>query len=373
MKKIKIIITVFLVITILVAGYYLYTQQRHEEEVIEETTQEIDETPPSISQVLVSDITEKSACITWITDEPSDSQVEYGISESYGRTTSLSLEFITSHSMTLSRLEPDNTYYFKVKSKDTAGNEATASGNFSTQPAPLVGLQAPGLEDVIVNTICLDVEQSYPGSEKKSSLSIYKSTKSILSRLGVKLVDEGDPCDATLTIILTGNALRANYWKAGTCYSGAVAYIDISLTIPEREPFTFHTSERYPPPNTIFYCPKEPSGAPFREVCFNALGDSLATLWGPQVFIKIMSMEEGWPSYSAKSLIEIGEPVVELLIQTLKDEDSNVRARAAYALGEIGDERAIEALTNALKDKDLGVQEIVKRALEKIEEKKSSQ
>jgi len=57
------------------------------------------------------------------------------------------------------------------------------------------------------------------------------------------------------------------------------------------------------------------------------------------------------------ALGEIGdERAVESLIATLKDEDSNVRKNAAEALGKIGDERAVEPLKQALKDKSKDVQ-----------------
>ncbi|RLI75930.1 HEAT repeat domain-containing protein, partial [Archaeoglobales archaeon] len=43
------------------------------------------------------------------------------------------------------------------------------------------------------------------------------------------------------------------------------------------------------------------------------------------------------------------------LIKALKDEDSDIRLVAAAALGEIGDERAVEPLIKALKDEDSDV------------------
>ncbi|MCK5428900.1 MAG: hypothetical protein KAI94_05485, partial [Anaerolineales bacterium] len=45
--------------------------------------QPIDATAPTISNVLVSDTTDTSAIITWNTNEPADSQVSYGTTETY--------------------------------------------------------------------------------------------------------------------------------------------------------------------------------------------------------------------------------------------------------------------------------------------------
>ena len=43
------------------------------------------------------------------------------------------------------------------------------------------------------------------------------------------------------------------------------------------------------------------------------------------------------------------------LIEALKDASPDVREQAAFALGQIGDESATEALTRALKDSSVGV------------------
>jgi len=60
-----------------------------------------------------------------MTDEASDTQVEYGTSTSYGSSSTLNSSKVTSHSATLSGLQPSTTYHFRVKSRDAAGNLAT--------------------------------------------------------------------------------------------------------------------------------------------------------------------------------------------------------------------------------------------------------
>jgi hypothetical protein len=61
-----------------------------------------DEIPPVISGVSASSIIETGASIAWNTDEPATSQVEYGTTPSYGSTTTLDNELVTSHSVNLS-------------------------------------------------------------------------------------------------------------------------------------------------------------------------------------------------------------------------------------------------------------------------------
>jgi len=56
------------------------------------------------------------------------------------------------------------------------------------------------------------------------------------------------------------------------------------------------------------------------------------------------------PNNAAFALVEIGEPAVEPLIDALKNENIDIRQRAAFALGNIGDKRAVEPLIEALND-----------------------
>jgi thiol-disulfide isomerase/thioredoxin len=101
-----------------------------------------DKTPPTISGVNVSNITESSAIITWTTNEPATSQVTYGKTETYDSTTSEDTNLSTSHSVTLTGLDDGTTYNFQVISKDSSGNEATsANQTFDTPAAIPVGSQ----------------------------------------------------------------------------------------------------------------------------------------------------------------------------------------------------------------------------------------
>jgi Purple acid Phosphatase, N-terminal domain len=86
--------------------------------------------PPLISNVSAGSITSSGATITWMTDEVSDSQVEYGTTTAYGSSSPLDTALVTSHSMPLSGLAASTLYHYHVKSKDTVGNLAV-SGDFT--------------------------------------------------------------------------------------------------------------------------------------------------------------------------------------------------------------------------------------------------
>lgn len=96
------------------------------------TTQvSIDTTAPIItSDPTESNVAPNSAEIVWTTGEPADSKVEYGTgSNSYSHTVS-DTNLVESHAVTLTNLTAGTTYFYRVLSRDAAGNE-TVSGEFS--------------------------------------------------------------------------------------------------------------------------------------------------------------------------------------------------------------------------------------------------
>ena len=87
---------------------------------------------PTISNVVVNGITWDSVTITWETDQPADSRVDYGITESYGSFVSDST-LTTAHGAILAGLTPDTTYHFRVISANTYGfSSSSGDGIFLT-------------------------------------------------------------------------------------------------------------------------------------------------------------------------------------------------------------------------------------------------
>lgn len=92
-----------------------------------------DTRPPTILAPAVTAVTQTSARITWRTDEPADSRVEYGSTPAYGLAVSLQ-GARTDHEIALSGLQPGRQYHYLVRTTDAAGNAATHAGNFQTDP-----------------------------------------------------------------------------------------------------------------------------------------------------------------------------------------------------------------------------------------------
>ena len=99
-----------------------------------------DATPPEISGATATADGQGHAVVTWTTDEPSTSVVDYG------RTAALGFEaedtaLVTDHRVELTNLSPNTTYRWRVTSADGAGNSASAPGtpgSFTTAPGALV-------------------------------------------------------------------------------------------------------------------------------------------------------------------------------------------------------------------------------------------
>ena len=87
--------------------------------------------PPVISNVQSSvSPNRKNATITWTTDIPADSQVEYGTSTAYGSFSALNSTLVTGHSVTLTGLSRGTTYHYRIYSRNSLG-ELTVSGDFT--------------------------------------------------------------------------------------------------------------------------------------------------------------------------------------------------------------------------------------------------
>ena len=71
-----------------------------------------------------------TATVTWTTDVPTDSQVQYGTTNAYGSSSALNSTLVTSHSVKLSGLTRLTTYHYRVLSRNSAGTLAV-SGDFT--------------------------------------------------------------------------------------------------------------------------------------------------------------------------------------------------------------------------------------------------
>ena len=100
------------------------------------TTEPPDLTPPVISNVNIVS-TDVDATITWTTNEPADSKVEYGLTTGYEKPAVSAAPLVIQHSLQLTGLQSQSTYHFRLSSRDFNNNlGTTADLTFQTKAAP---------------------------------------------------------------------------------------------------------------------------------------------------------------------------------------------------------------------------------------------
>jgi Purple acid Phosphatase, N-terminal domain len=142
-----------------------------------------DKIPPIIFNSKIDDITASSATIYWQTDKESDSLVNYGLNRDYGMVRD-PISNKTDHKIILDNLLPATTYYFRIISTDSEGNQAISSDFSFVTPGnqnPLVS-QQPGQYAGPSET----PGQQNPGnsSQVSSSTSASQQVTQILEQIG---------------------------------------------------------------------------------------------------------------------------------------------------------------------------------------------
>ncbi|MBI5484458.1 MAG: fibronectin type III domain-containing protein, partial [Deltaproteobacteria bacterium] len=111
-----------------------------------------DVTPPAfMSGPNAVFIDTQRAFIIWDTDEQSDSLVEYGLAANSLDRAAASADLLTRHGIQLSNLEINTPYFYRVRSRDVAGNEAVSlTKSFTTKDVvrivPLLLTQQPAID-----------------------------------------------------------------------------------------------------------------------------------------------------------------------------------------------------------------------------------
>lgn len=189
-----------------------------------------DKTPPEISDVLASAVTESKATISWITDEEATGQVEFGLTAGYGSTSPLNDIMITSHSITISGLASGTAYHYRVKSKDASGNNAvSADYTFTT----LADTALPEIS----STASTGITQSsatitWTTSEPSTSDLVFGLTTGYGSNA---------PAASDTTADKTSHSITINGLSAGTTYHYQVKSKDIFGNEAVSADYTFTT------------------------------------------------------------------------------------------------------------------------------------
>ena len=147
-----------------------------------------DSTPPIISGVGTSNLTDTSVLIKWTTDETANSVVDYGTNISYGSIVS-NATLTLNHIIALTNLTPATTYHYRVRSRNATGLQ-TNSANFTFTSNP------PGVvNDVIVESYLSNgnLNSDPPYTDSGFALSTLKSTAPGLTGVNSRYATSGTP------------------------------------------------------------------------------------------------------------------------------------------------------------------------------------
>ena len=148
-----------------------------------------DSTPPLITSVGTSNLTDSTVIIRWATDESANSAVEYGASTAYGSVVS-NATMLLQHAVPLTNLMPNTTYHYRVRSRNATGLQTNSADYAFTSNSPGV------VNDVIVEARLSDGSlNSNPPYTDNSSFadSTLKSTAAGLTGSGSRYAISGTP------------------------------------------------------------------------------------------------------------------------------------------------------------------------------------
>jgi hypothetical protein len=196
-----------------------------------------DTTAPTISSVS-SVPAQTTATISWTTNEPATSEIDYGVNTGYG-SASLSATLVTAHSITLTGLASNTLYNFRVSSEDAASNTRTSANfTFTTLSAPLPG-------DTIAPIISMVQQVPTPSTDTTPSFVLNSNESGVLSFAG--------NCSSPVVNVQSGNTtVTLNALAVGTYSNCTVRVTDASNNVSNQvqlNSFTI-TATTVPPTTT---------------------------------------------------------------------------------------------------------------------------
>ncbi len=176
---------------------------------------------PIISNI-GSSVSTNTADITWDTDEESDSAVWYSTTTPIVLSSSLLIEsadLVTSHTISLSGLSVNTTYYFVVGSLDSSDNKATSTESSFITTLTLDTI-APIISNIILSVSTNTVDITWDTDEESDSVVWYSTT--------TPLIISGDTLFVDSSSLVTTHNISLLGLNASTTYYFIVNSFDSS-------------------------------------------------------------------------------------------------------------------------------------------------
>ncbi|MCA9391722.1 fibronectin type III domain-containing protein [candidate division WWE3 bacterium] len=193
-----------------------------------------DTTGPVITNITTNTGTD-SVGITWVTDESATSQIEYGVTSSYGNLTTKDTALVAGHSVGIINLDELTTYHFRIRSADADGNEAVSDDHYFTTGVGSdiqFDLIAPNISDIKVSSItATSAKVTFTSSEEARGLIEYGDSSTY---------ERGDT-SGVLTTLSTSHEILLYNLTPETFYHYRVYAIDSSGNLGVGPDKTFTT------------------------------------------------------------------------------------------------------------------------------------
>ncbi len=216
-----------------------YDATDNKAESIDDNTQNFttgaDTIAPTISNVdAIAGVS--SAGIVWSTDESANSKVEYGLTDSYGNETTTTSDYVVGHSVTLTGLEPETHYFYRVISSDASGNTTTSQGyEFTTlagEPGTDKDLTAPEISNIALSNVTpTGIDVTFTTSEPARGLIEYGTSTDY---------DRGDT-SGNLDTFLTEHTISLHNLSPATTYHFKIYALDSAGNMGQTADDTFIT------------------------------------------------------------------------------------------------------------------------------------
>ena len=150
-----------------------------------------------------------TSTITWQTDKSANSEINYGTNSGSLASSTFNSSLTILHSLTLTDLTANTTYYFSASSTDVNGNSTTsAEYSFTTLSAP--DTTPPVISGLSVENISLTGATVVWTTDEKSNATVNYGTSS--SSLATLVGDVSDFSTTTHSIVLSGLTPSTTYY-----------------------------------------------------------------------------------------------------------------------------------------------------------------
>jgi hypothetical protein len=173
--------------------------------LVRQATATSDCTPPQISGIGTTGVTDVAATVAWSTDEASDSRLHWGPQPPPG-TTNTNGTLVTQHSISLTGLTACTAYYYSVESQDASGNVALDDRagqyyRFETLGDFGNGLQPCHAGQVTLGKSTVGCSDSLPIQVIDIDLNV---SPSVIDTVTVTVSSSTEPYGETVTLTETG-------------------------------------------------------------------------------------------------------------------------------------------------------------------------